>query len=183
MNILFSFFVATIFSVSLQAHDEEIPKFNFAYKDSSGLTWSKTLPRKYSNGCADQNGYYDPNRCFKELAPDGTFQVKLGYSKAADTCRKIGARLPTVSEYRDLIKDFDHTVKHGEPVLSDKGLGEMEAQFGDDTRKARYFWSSTIDPWDTYAGSAYAFYVRAIDQYGIRRESTQRVRCVRGDKR
>ena len=69
--------------------------------NTNGLSWINSLNGMYANGC--NNG-----QCPFETIADGTRQVKTEDSEAAQACQAIGARLPTVSEFRSLIRNFDH---------------------------------------------------------------------------
>ena len=129
---------------------ESAHAFTTVYTDSNNkLSWSKKLPGTYSNGCVDANGQPDTSKCTFETLPDGSHQVKVDDSNAAIACKKIGARLPTESEFESLIRNFDHREKRYGPRLTDKGIADMQTVFGD---MNYWFWSSSVSSYDSGVG-------------------------------
>lgn len=89
--------------------------FEFAYYDpNTGLNWSRELPGLFSNGCKGSDGNFLAQNCSSTIKEDKD-------SDALAECRKRGARLPTVEEFKSLFRNFE--VYTGDLLLqNDKAL-------------------------------------------------------------
>lgn len=78
-------------------------------------------------------------------SPDGKIWSKaigfLKYKDALVECKKLGAHVPTLEEYKVLRSYFE--MRAGLNVLSEKGLSELLMLFPD-LKSYNYFWTSTL---------------------------------------
>ena len=163
-----------------RAHAEQ---FVSLYTDSGKkLYWSKKLPGTYSNGCANAEVQFDISKCTYEIGSDGNNQVKVADSNAAKACREIGGRLPTKSELESLIKYFDHISTYDGPVLTEKGMADMQSVFGDMGKwgddNDTLFLSSSVYPYNPRGAYALNSNVGGLEVTS--RYKPNAVRCIVG---
>lgn len=179
------FFVSTLITsfILVASHSAFAASEQFVpvYTDANiKLSWSRALPGKYSNGCVDTKGSYDRNKCSYERGTDAGYSLIVKDSAAAEACRSIGAKLPTESEFKSLIRNFDHTNSRWSPTspqLTDKGKEAMQSVFGD---MKGSFWSSSVETGVLYGEPNVAAIFDGLDgDMGYySRESSLSVLCV-----
>ncbi len=131
------------------------PAFGKVWRSPDGLVWSSNIG-KFSN---------------KPQTPITNGEIKD--SPAANACRQIGGRLPTVQEYLTLTSYFD--MKPGGVLISDLGRIDLFAVFPD--VRSHNFWSSTINGG---GGIFYVFYDNGVINCWSKKcvNANRSVRCV-----
>jgi hypothetical protein len=121
--------------------------FSYVYTDSyTGLSWSKPLWGGFTNTCVNHDGKYDRSKCaFEKNDKNDSRHVDPNESEAERACKVMHARLPTLHEFQDLMRGFDHEGAESEvPQLTKKkGQSEFNAVFGDFHTEA--FWTSSVE--------------------------------------
>jgi hypothetical protein len=137
-------------SSALALKQAEPAHFEPAFTDNTGVTWSKPLKGKYSNGCVDAKGNEDLSNCTRVISirdPNENDLQKMAEvdpnnSRAAEACAAINARLPTRGVYERLVLNFDNRPDPlGRIVPSAKGYKEIQAAFG---AGKVWFYSATL---------------------------------------
>jgi hypothetical protein len=124
-------------------------------------------------------------------------------SNALRACNDVGARLPTVFEFKQLLEEFDHilgppceidgistcSLWSKFPKLTEKGYADFKAVFNDvtDERYKRLFWIGSwrhyaFGPTVAYSANFSGHFDTDLDSYDLgerSRESELSVRCVR----
>lgn len=152
-----------LFLISAVMFSSHAFAFDSVYTDPvNRLRWSKILPGSYTNGCVDLNGRNDYSKCTFALNPNGepildeagNPQINIDDSAAAQACRAIGVRLPTLPEAESLLRSFEHTEKKYGPQVTAKGWANMMAVW---KPKNNYFWPWTSSIAAPSKSSAYVF--------------------------
>lgn len=170
--------------------------FKVMYTDSSGVKWGSRGPTNLANGCTNPEGDFSEADCTFERRNNGEpitydtyYEVERQGSRAADYCNSLGARLPRVGDYLNLIRDFEHTDLQTRPFpfLTDNGRSELLKVFPDMKNSDNYFypfWTSSILK-DSFWGSpivsfAYIFSSSegSLTSIGRSKDHGVGVRCV-----
>lgn len=153
-------------SNSISSKSEAPEVFQPVFVDPyTGLTWGKTLAKKYSNGCTYFNRItkmqdLDYFKCHKdnELLKSSSFLDENGLkvidknSDAAKACQSIGARLPTEYELSRLLQNFDINsppekpwdTYYGSFRLEKEEIEQMQKIFGDADGESVRYWTATV---------------------------------------
>jgi hypothetical protein len=108
--------------------------FNPVFVDNTGLKWSGKLSQGYTNGCVGSNGDYNGN-CSWYIEEEAD-------SEAQKACLLINGRLPTKTEYENLMKNFEY-INYNEKVrLTKDGLNDMRDALYD-MDEFDFYWTST----------------------------------------
>ena len=140
-----------------------------SYIDSTGLYWLEKLDDEAKNGCSDKFGNYKTSSCSKTIS-------KGEDSEAQKICESFGARLPTVSEYERLVKDFQ-AKSELEKGLSAETYHQVAMAFKDDLPYAA--WTSTLSDDNLTQAHFFSWHQGSLQNRVDYRSVELPVRCVR----
>ncbi len=168
---------------------------HFPYS-AAGLRWSKTLSAPpgrpypgFTHGCvkldARKHPVLDQNKepiFNSEMCTFLKRQVVVADSEAASACAKIGGKLPTDIQYKQLIRSLkpgtEFTEERFGPWLTVEGVAALSNLFGGEDIANNFYWTSVVRVfWDSE--SAYFMYGDNGQIGDTRRDGSLAVRCVR----